>query len=54
MVVSPFTTNFALLLQAVLPTRVWDWAMRKVGFLALQHLGHAPGQAKRPHVAAAS
>jgi short-subunit dehydrogenase len=36
--VAPFSTNFVLLLSAVLPRRVWDWAMRKVGFLSLKHL----------------
>jgi short-subunit dehydrogenase len=31
--VAPFTTNFVLLASTFLPTRVWDWAMRKVAFL---------------------
>jgi NAD(P)-dependent dehydrogenase (short-subunit alcohol dehydrogenase family) len=37
--VAPWSTNFALFMQSVLPTRVWDWAMRKVGFLTPKTLG---------------
>jgi NAD(P)-dependent dehydrogenase (short-subunit alcohol dehydrogenase family) len=37
--VAPWSTNFALFMQTVLPTRVWDWAMRKVGFLTPKTLG---------------
>lgn len=37
--VAPWSTNVALFMQAVLPTRVWDWAMRKVGFLTPKALG---------------
>jgi NAD(P)-dependent dehydrogenase (short-subunit alcohol dehydrogenase family) len=44
--VAPFSTNFALLMKTVLPTRVWDWAMRKVGFLTPKALGLAGTPAK--------
>ena len=37
--VAPRSTNFALLMSALLPTRVWDWAMRKVAFLNARTLG---------------
>ena len=37
--VAPRSTNFALLMSALLPTRVWDWAMRKVAFLNAKTLG---------------
>ena len=31
--VAPRSTYFILALQAVLPTSMWDWSMRKMGFL---------------------
>jgi short-subunit dehydrogenase len=31
--VAPRSTNMIIWMSAVLPTRVWDWMMRKVGFL---------------------
>ena len=37
--VAPFSTNFVVLFARLFPTRVWDWAMRKVGFLNAKHLG---------------
>jgi len=37
--VAPWSTNFVLWMNALLPTRVWDWAMRKVGFLNAKSLG---------------
>lgn len=37
--VAPRTTNVALWMSALLPTRVWDWAMRKVAFLNAKTLG---------------
>lgn len=37
--VAPRTTNVALWMSAILPTRVWDWAMRKVAFLTPKTLG---------------
>lgn len=46
--VAPFSTNFVLLMKAVLPTRVWDWAMRKVGFLTPKALGLTNSPAAKP------
>ncbi len=40
--VAPRSTNLAVWLSALLPTRVWDWAMRKVGFLDGKTLGITP------------
>jgi len=37
--VAPFSTNFVILFARMFPTRVWDWAMRKVGFLSPKFLG---------------
>ena len=37
--VAPFSTNFVILFARMFPTRVWDWAMRKVGFLNAKSLG---------------
>src|SRR5262245_25727727 len=45
--VAPWSTNFVLVMAAILPTRVWDWAMRKVGFLTPKALDLA---AKSTHV----
>ena len=45
--VAPRSTYFILVLQAVLPTPMWDWSMRKLGFLtphALQVDTRAPSQ----------
>jgi len=39
--VAPFSTNFVILFARMFPTRVWDWAMRKVGFLNSKSLGLA-------------
>jgi len=39
--VAPFSTNFVILFARLFPTRVWDWAMRKVGFLSAKSLGLA-------------
>ena len=36
--VAPWSTNFVLFFKAIAPTFVWDWAMRKVGFLSSKHL----------------
>ncbi len=46
--VAPRSTNFVRWMNALLPTRVWDWAMRKVGFLNAKALGLAG--APRTHV----
>ena len=42
--VAPRSTNMILMFRAVAPTRVWDWAMRKVGFLSAKtlDLSHKP------------
>lgn len=37
--VAPRSTNAILWMSAMLPTRVWDWAMRKVAFLNQKSLG---------------
>ena len=39
--VAPFSTNFVILFARVFPTRMWDWAMRKVAFLTPKNLGMA-------------
>jgi len=36
--VAPRTTYAVLWLSALLPTRVWDWTMRKMGYLSAKHL----------------
>jgi short-subunit dehydrogenase len=40
--VAPFSTWFALLFKMLLPTRAWDWAMRRFSFLTEKHLGLDP------------
>ncbi|CAN5772020.1 oxidoreductase [soil metagenome] len=37
--VAPRSTNMIIWMSAILPTRVWDWAMRKVAFLNTRTLG---------------
>jgi short-subunit dehydrogenase len=37
--VAPFSTNVALWMSALLPRRVWDWAMRKIARLEPKKLG---------------
>ncbi|HEY5928309.1 MAG TPA: SDR family oxidoreductase [Kofleriaceae bacterium] len=37
--VAPFSTNLVLVFARIFPTRMWDWAMRKVGFLNAKSLG---------------
>jgi len=37
--VAPRSTNMIVWMSSMLPTRVWDWAMRKVGFLDTKTLG---------------
>ena len=49
--VAPRSTNFMLLMSALLPTRVWDWAMRKVAFLNAKSIDLAAKS--RPHAHAA-
>jgi short-subunit dehydrogenase len=36
--VAPRSTNAVLWFRALVPTRVWDWAMRKVGYLSAKTL----------------
>ena len=43
--VAPRSTNLILFMNAFLPTRVWDWAMRKVGFLNAKSLDLAASRA---------
>lgn len=49
--VAPFTTNFIVLFARLAPTRVWDWTMRKVGFLTPKALGVAGATQPVPHPA---
>ncbi len=37
--VAPFSTNAVIWFARLFPTSVWDWAMRKAGFLSPQALG---------------
>jgi short-subunit dehydrogenase len=46
--VAPFSTNFVILFARLFPTRVWDWAMRKVGFLNAKSLDLANATAAKP------
>jgi NAD(P)-dependent dehydrogenase (short-subunit alcohol dehydrogenase family) len=41
--VAPRSTNMVLLLNAILPTSMWDWAMRKAGFLTARGLNLSAG-----------
>jgi short-subunit dehydrogenase len=47
-IVAPWSTNLILWFQTVAPTRLWDWAMRKVGYLSMKHLSDAPAQTAAP------
>jgi NAD(P)-dependent dehydrogenase (short-subunit alcohol dehydrogenase family) len=53
--VTPRVTHVVMWLSALLPTSVWDWAMRKAGFLTAEglELSAAPAAtpAAQPHVA---
>ena len=48
--VTPRSTNVVLWLSAVLPTPVWDWAMRKIGYLTPRALdiSAAPAPVRAP------
>jgi short-subunit dehydrogenase len=60
--VAPFSTNFILMFKAVAPTRLWDWSMRKLGYLSPKVLDmsatpvvtQVPAEARKPapHAAA--
>jgi short-subunit dehydrogenase len=47
--VAPFSNHMFFMMSSLLPTRVWDWSMRKVGFLNKKSLrlagtGRTPAQ----------
>ncbi|MBA3461129.1 MAG: SDR family oxidoreductase [Deltaproteobacteria bacterium] len=46
--VAPRSTNMVIWMRAVLPTRVWDWAMRKVAFLTPKTLGLSGDASVKP------
>jgi short-subunit dehydrogenase len=46
--VAPFSTWFALLVKVLLPTRAWDWAMRRASYLTAEELGLGATSAARP------
>ena len=46
--VAPRSTHLMLWMSAMLPTRVWDWAMRKVAFLNTKTLGLDGKAAAKP------
>jgi len=46
--VAPRSNNFIFVLSTILPTRVWDWAMRKLTHLNAKSLGLTA--ASKPHV----
>jgi short-subunit dehydrogenase len=50
--VAPFTTNFVVLFSRIAPTRMWDWAMRKVAFLSPRTLGVTGAAPVKPAYAA--
>jgi len=49
--VAPLSTNLVILLGRILPTRVWDWAMRRIGFLTPKALGVTPPAQRMPFAA---
>src|SRR5262245_26427736 len=44
--VAPFSTNAVFWFRALFPTSVWDWAMRKVGYLNARTLDVSPRPAQ--------
>jgi short-subunit dehydrogenase len=46
--VTPRRTHFVLWLSTILPTSVWDWSMRKIGFLTPETLDTSAPAAARP------
>lgn len=52
--VAPRITSVALWLSAILPTSVWDWAMRRAGYLTAEglDLSRVPAAAAAPQVPA--
>ncbi len=47
--VAPFSQHFALLFRAIVPTVVWDWTMRKLGFLTPKYLAVPTASQARRH-----
>jgi short-subunit dehydrogenase len=52
--VAPRSTNAILWFRALAPTSVWDWAMRKMGYLNPKTLGLAPTPASKAEAEAAT
>ncbi|HWO23972.1 MAG TPA: SDR family oxidoreductase [Kofleriaceae bacterium] len=52
--VAPRSTHFAIWLRAIAPTSVWDWAMRKAGYLDAKTLEGATGAQRAQRVAEGS
>jgi short-subunit dehydrogenase len=46
--VAPRSTNLAIWFHALAPTSLWDWAMRKIGYLDTKTLDVASGGAPEP------
>jgi short-subunit dehydrogenase len=46
--IAPLSNTFVILFARVFPTRMWDWAMRKVAFLSEKSLS-VPPSAAQPH-----
>ena len=47
-IVAPRSTSFILWMSAVLPTRMWDWSMRKMGYLSSAALSVTPAAQATP------
>ena len=41
-IVAPRSTSFILWMSALMPTRMWDWSMRKMGYLSAKALAVTP------------
>jgi short-subunit dehydrogenase len=50
--VAPRSTNFVIWFRALAPTFVWDWAMRKIGYLTAKTLDVTPAATAAPSAAA--
>jgi short-subunit dehydrogenase len=44
--VAPRFNGMIFVMQAMVPTRIWDWSMRKIGHLTPKHLGLLPQKQK--------
>jgi short-subunit dehydrogenase len=51
--VAPRSTNLIIWFRALAPTSVWDWAMRKIGYLNTRTLDMTPAAAAEPTAAPA-